>query len=166
MMISYGYSVKEHDDPYLDVVEAAVNGFSECTEPGAYLVDLIPLRKSRPPRRRIIGYLHVSLRIVRHVPDWFPGAGWKAKAKRFADLLTDMTDMPHQFVRDQMVSCGSFQKGYAPSIALHPYPRARAEGQGGTNYLARIIGFRCRSILTFVTVGCWNGCSVVHVRIA
>jgi len=55
MMISYGYSVKEHEDPYLDVVEAAVHGFSECTEPGAYLVDLIPLRKSRFPRRRIVG---------------------------------------------------------------------------------------------------------------
>jgi len=47
LMISHGYSVKEHDDPFVDVVEAAVNGFSECTEPGAYLVDIIPLRKSQ-----------------------------------------------------------------------------------------------------------------------
>ena len=46
MMIAYGYSVKEKDDPLVDVVEAAVRGFSECTESGAYLVDLIPLRES------------------------------------------------------------------------------------------------------------------------
>jgi hypothetical protein len=46
-MITHGYSVKEHDDPIVDVVEAAVSGFSECSEPGAFLVDLVPLRKSR-----------------------------------------------------------------------------------------------------------------------
>jgi len=54
-MISYGYSVKEHDDPFLSVAEAAVSGFSETTKPGAYLVDLIPVRKSRFLRRRIPG---------------------------------------------------------------------------------------------------------------
>ncbi|KAF9647047.1 cytochrome P450 [Thelephora ganbajun] len=84
LMISHGYTVKEHDDPIVDLVEAAVNGFSECTEPGAFLVDMVPL--------------------LRHVPGWFPGAGWKAKAERFAKLLTDMADIPHQFVKDQMAA--------------------------------------------------------------
>ena len=46
LMIAYGYSVKEHDDFLVDVTEAAVNGFSECMEPGAHLVDMIPLCKS------------------------------------------------------------------------------------------------------------------------
>jgi hypothetical protein len=46
LMMAYGYSVKENNDPLVDVVEAAVNGFSECMEPGAYLVDMIPFRKS------------------------------------------------------------------------------------------------------------------------
>lgn len=46
LMLSYGYTIKEHDDPYVDVVEAAVSGFSECLEPGAFLVDMIPLRES------------------------------------------------------------------------------------------------------------------------
>ena len=45
-MMTYGYSVKGHDDTYMNVVEAAVRSFSECTEPGAYLVDVIPLRES------------------------------------------------------------------------------------------------------------------------
>jgi len=36
------------------------------------------------------------------VPDWFPGAGWKAKAKLFTTTLTKMADVPHQFVKDQM----------------------------------------------------------------
>jgi len=84
LMISYGYSVKERDDPIVDLVEASVNGFSACMEPGAFLVDMVPL--------------------LRYVPDWFPGAGWKAKAKRFSDLLTRMADIPLQFVKDQMAT--------------------------------------------------------------
>lgn len=56
-MIAYGYSVKEHDDPYVDVVEAAVNGFSESLEPGAFLVDLIPFRESFVFRWRVVWML-------------------------------------------------------------------------------------------------------------
>jgi len=43
-------------------------------------------------------------RTVRYIPDWFPGTGWKAKAKLFGDTLTKMADVPHKFVKDQMVS--------------------------------------------------------------
>jgi hypothetical protein len=45
-MITYGYSVKENNDPFVETVEAAVNGFSETLEPGAFLVDVIPSRES------------------------------------------------------------------------------------------------------------------------
>lgn len=45
LMIAYGYSIDEQDDPLVDSVEAAVKGFSESLEPGAYLVDLIPARE-------------------------------------------------------------------------------------------------------------------------
>ena len=44
-MISYGYSVKENDDSYVDLVESAVHQFSETSEPGAFMVDAVPLRK-------------------------------------------------------------------------------------------------------------------------
>ena len=46
-MISYGYPLKENDDPIVNVVEAATSQFSECLEPGAFMVDMIPLRKPR-----------------------------------------------------------------------------------------------------------------------
>ena len=46
-MITYGYSVKENDDPYMEIVEASVDGFSETLRPGrrVFLVDTIPSRK-------------------------------------------------------------------------------------------------------------------------
>ena len=55
MKVTYGYSVKERDDPFVGVVETAVAQFSECLEPGAHLVDLAPLRMSHSLRRRING---------------------------------------------------------------------------------------------------------------
>ncbi|KAF9782612.1 cytochrome P450 [Thelephora terrestris] len=84
LMIAYGYSVQEEDDPFVKVVEASVNGFSESLEPGAFLVDVIPS--------------------LRYVPDWFPGTGWKVKAKRFSQLLLDMANIPNQLVKDQMAA--------------------------------------------------------------
>jgi len=111
-MISHGYSVKEYDDPIMDIVGAAMNQFCELTAPGAYLVDRVPLCKSLFSRRPTAGGIdRISLspragidRTVRYVPEWFPGAEWKVGAKRFADTLTKMADVPHQFVKDQMVS--------------------------------------------------------------
>ena len=139
LMISHGYSVEENDDPFVNLVESAVHQFSECSEPGAFMVDVVPLRKPRPLHWSIAGdtnfisflscpthirnrytilarllALRVSLiglgrtthaaRTVRYVPDWFPAAGWKAKAKLFARTLTEMANIPHQFVKDQVVS--------------------------------------------------------------
>ena len=53
-MISYGYPVKERDDPIVNAVEAANKQFSECCKPGAFMVDMIPLRKSRFLRKPIV----------------------------------------------------------------------------------------------------------------
>jgi len=54
-MISHGYAVKEYDDPIVDIVEAAMRGFSELIVPGVYLVDTVPLCKSLFSCRPIAG---------------------------------------------------------------------------------------------------------------
>ena len=61
-MITYGYTVKEHDDPLVDAVEASMKGFSECMEPGAFLVDVMPFCKSPFLRWRAgVGIYCISL---------------------------------------------------------------------------------------------------------
>lgn len=42
---------------------------------------------------------------VRYLPAWFPGAGFKRTAVHWAQTLTDMVEGPHQYVKQQMVSC-------------------------------------------------------------
>ena len=44
--ITYGYEVQDKGDPIIALAESAVDYFSGFNEPGAYLVDFIPLRLS------------------------------------------------------------------------------------------------------------------------
>ena len=39
---------------------------------------------------------------MRHLPTWFPGAGFKRTAARWAETLTKMVESPHQYVKEQM----------------------------------------------------------------
>jgi len=82
-MLSYGYPVQPGKDPLVDLVDTAVSQFGQGTDPGAFLVDVVPALK--------------------YVPVWFPGAGWKRTAERFRRTLTNMTDVPYRFVQEQIV---------------------------------------------------------------
>lgn len=40
---------------------------------------------------------------MRHIPSWFPGAGFRKIAKAWAVSLADMVDRPYLFVKQQIV---------------------------------------------------------------
>lgn len=65
-------------------MDLATEQFSELTRPGAFLVDVLPF--------------------LRHVPSWFPGGGYKNELKAWTMTVEEMADMPHEFVKQQMVS--------------------------------------------------------------
>jgi hypothetical protein len=46
LRISHGYEVKENHDPFVDLADRAVDQFSKSTATGAFLVDVIPARRS------------------------------------------------------------------------------------------------------------------------
>jgi len=84
MSVAYGISVKESDDPYILNAEEALHGLAEAGIPGTFLVDLIP--------------------ILKHIPDWFPGAGFKRKASHWRRVNADVSEKPFRFVAEQMVT--------------------------------------------------------------
>ncbi|PPQ96482.1 hypothetical protein CVT26_010476 [Gymnopilus dilepis] len=84
LRISHGYEVQEKDDPFVTLADLATEQFSLSTTPGGFLVNLIPA--------------------LRHVPSWFPGAGFKRTAKEWARTLAVMAEGPHQFVKQQMAA--------------------------------------------------------------
>ncbi|TFY59479.1 hypothetical protein EVG20_g7774 [Dentipellis fragilis] len=82
LKISHGYEIKEKNDPFVELVNKVLDEFSEMLRPGAFLVDILP--------------------ILKYVPEWFPGTGWKQTAKAWAEDLNRSVDEPHEFVKQQM----------------------------------------------------------------
>ncbi|KAF8882087.1 cytochrome P450 [Infundibulicybe gibba] len=107
--IRHAFAATEND-PYIMTAEKAVEGIAEAGVPGAFLVDFIP--------------------ILKYVPAWMPGAGFKRKAARWRDLGFEMSEKPWGFVKSQ------HSQGMAPlSVAtafldgLPPIGDERREGE-------------------------------------
>ncbi|GJE84890.1 cytochrome P450 [Phanerochaete sordida] len=81
--MAYGYRVQEGDDPLVDLVDRAVDGFVAASTPGSFLVDILPA--------------------LRWVPSWMPGAGWKRKAEKWRAETQAMCDDPFEFAKAEML---------------------------------------------------------------
>ncbi|KAF9020326.1 cytochrome P450 [Hymenopellis radicata] len=82
LRITYGYEVLHEGDEMVKLVNNAMEELSVASTPGAFLVDFIPMLKS--------------------LPDWFPGAGFKRTAKMWAKDLEDMINVPFEHVKAEM----------------------------------------------------------------
>ncbi|TFK25338.1 cytochrome P450 [Coprinopsis marcescibilis] len=75
MSVSYGIKIQKNDDFYVKTAEQGVSPALHIVgNPGAFLVDTIP--------------------ILKYVPSWFPGAGFKTKAKEWKRLSKVMLEVP------------------------------------------------------------------------
>lgn len=83
MEIIYGMETKP-EDPFVANAEEALEGVNEATAPGKFLVEIFP--------------------IMKHIPSWLPGAGWKRKALHWRDVNRDVRLKPFNFVKEQIVS--------------------------------------------------------------
>lgn len=99
LRISHGYQVKETDDPFVTLADVATEQFSLSTAPGGFLVNLIPL--------------------LRRLPDWFPGTGFKRTAREWASTLHEMIEAPHQYVKDQMAA-GAAPPSFTANLLVEP----------------------------------------------
>ncbi|SJL03018.1 related to cytochrome P450 CYP2 subfamily [Armillaria ostoyae] len=84
LQISHGYMIQEENDPFVKLAEETMNHFSLSTTPGGFLVNLIP--------------------ILRHIPEWFPGAGFKRTAREWASTLNEFIERPHNYVKREMAA--------------------------------------------------------------
>ncbi|KAF4951326.1 hypothetical protein FGADI_7524 [Fusarium gaditjirri] len=83
--VVYGYTADQfRPDAFLSTVRKIVDEFGIAAKPGAFMVDLIPLLK--------------------YVPAWFPGAGFKTTAKEWRSNLESSVEDPAAFVEHQMAN--------------------------------------------------------------
>ncbi|KAJ7892602.1 cytochrome P450 [Mycena leptocephala] len=84
MKIAYGYSVTRNDDPVVALAEEGMRVGSLGGAPGKWLVDSLPF--------------------LRFLPEWFPGAGFKIKAKEWSQKLYAQSFEPHSWVKQQIAA--------------------------------------------------------------
>ncbi|KAL0565745.1 hypothetical protein V5O48_016273 [Marasmius crinis-equi] len=82
LKIAYGYTIADEDDHFISIAEEASRVIASSTAPGKWLVDSVP--------------------ILRFLPDWFPGARFKKRAKLWSKHLYEMSLEPHLWVKDQI----------------------------------------------------------------
>ncbi|OCH93180.1 cytochrome P450 [Obba rivulosa] len=89
MSILYGVDEGPLRDQYIAMAEDAVGGLVEAGNIGNFLVDFLPLLK--------------------HVPEWMPGASFQKKARVWRQMARDMIEIPYRNVQR------SYDRGCAAS---------------------------------------------------
>ncbi|KAF8523698.1 cytochrome P450 [Hysterangium stoloniferum] len=103
MEITYGIDILPENDPYIATAEFAMKLGGTVGAPGSYLVNMIPL--------------------LRHLPEWFPGAGFKKKARIWRKTVTDMPTTPFQFVKKELLA-GTAKPSLAATLLEEAYENA------------------------------------------
>ncbi|KAF7378396.1 Cytochrome p450 [Mycena sanguinolenta] len=76
---SYGIDIKPENDPHIEISEKALEAMARAALRGNFMVDALP--------------------ILRYVPEWFPGAGFKKLAREWRVAVTAMPKVPFEFVK-------------------------------------------------------------------
>ncbi|KAJ7358599.1 cytochrome P450 [Mycena albidolilacea] len=76
---AYGIDVLPEDDPHIDISEKALHAMACTGNRGSFLVDSLPFLK--------------------HVPEFFPGTGFKKQAREWSKVVDAMPHVPYDFVK-------------------------------------------------------------------
>ncbi len=100
LKMAYGYTVDpDREDPLVTQADLAIEQFSAASMPGDWLVDTIPM--------------------LRHLPDWMPGTGFKRTAREWGQTVMEAVERPMSFVKMQMEANTN-----APSYVADQYKKA------------------------------------------
>ncbi|KAF8876756.1 cytochrome P450 [Infundibulicybe gibba] len=82
LRVVYGYDVRASHDHYVSLAGKAVQGLLQVVSTGKFLVDFLP--------------------VLKHVPEWMPGAGFKRKAKEWAQNMKELREAPFDLFKEGM----------------------------------------------------------------
>jgi hypothetical protein len=82
LSVTYGYDVLPKDDRLVDLLESTRPAFSQGPSP-KWLVNTFPL--------------------LRYVPSWFPGSGFKNYASSIEKVLKEQRETPFKYTADSLV---------------------------------------------------------------
>ncbi|RAL00798.1 cytochrome P450 [Aspergillus ibericus CBS 121593] len=116
LRIGYGYTIEPHDrDPLVDLADVAMETFGIAMLPATWAVDFFP--------------------ILRYVPAWFPGAGFKKIAQSYRKKVAAFSDIPYGFVQQQMRD-GSFLPSFLSNLLQDEAPEPGSEQENTVKWSA------------------------------
>ncbi|KAJ7164332.1 cytochrome P450 [Mycena filopes] len=118
MRVAYGIDVLPVDDPWVSLARAAVRPLGSAGVAGKYFVDSFP--------------------ILKYVPSWFPGAGFKRDAKKWKKLSTQFADVPFAETKRQMelgIAPPSFAADGLNALNDNYYTENTVRAMTGTIYI-------------------------------
>jgi len=102
LSIAYGIDSKSADDRFLKANIEATDAVAATLVPGKWLVDVIPTCAcSQCTQPATYKHLTYPL-IVKYIPDWFPGMGFKIYAKEVREKFKISIDGPLEYVKNAM----------------------------------------------------------------
>ncbi|KAF5325127.1 hypothetical protein D9619_010038 [Psilocybe cf. subviscida] len=82
MSITYGYDIKAKADPFVHLVDSAAAVLAKAFLPGAAIVNVFP--------------------ILRFLPSWLPGTGFKRDIVEGRELTSKMREIPFRYAEDNI----------------------------------------------------------------
>ncbi len=74
--MTYGLPVRRAHDPVVEMTEKYFRDLTAAAAPGKYLVNVIP--------------------VLKHVPDWMPGAAFKKAAQEIREKMYQTIELPYE----------------------------------------------------------------------
>ncbi|KAJ3560891.1 hypothetical protein NP233_g10541 [Leucocoprinus birnbaumii] len=81
MRVCYGIAPQRQNDPFLSLATETMRSVAIAGNPGSFLVDLLP--------------------VMKYIPAWFPGAGWKRQGLAWARVVDQFVNNPWDYVKNQ-----------------------------------------------------------------
>lgn len=98
--VTYGYTVKDCDDPLVTLADECTSASVAAGGPGAMLCDLVPARTSPNVP---IGIQLRTFPAVKYWPTWAPFSGFKKHALETKSLVERFFNEPLQWVKARVV---------------------------------------------------------------
>lgn len=81
---------------------------TQAAVPGAFLVDMVPLRTSPPPPPPSFPCPHMRFIIVKYLPTWVPlTQGFRSYGEKGRSMVQELITKPFELVKSQIVRSSS-----------------------------------------------------------
>lgn len=99
----------------MNLVNLALEQFSLAATPGTWIVDIIPACKLSLKFPVICSLPKANANLVKYLPAWFPGAGFKQTAQEWRRSLEDVARKPYAFVQ-RRIEDGKYEPSFLSDI--------------------------------------------------